>query len=871
MNKYLKKTLTWTGIFIVAMMLILVIIAAFFEDQISNRLVKEINKQLKTELKVGEFNLSLLSGFPKASANLHNVELDDALKGTLLEAQNLSFRFGLFSLFSSNIKIHSVVIEDGSIYIKKDKRGRLNYDIVKGGSEKQTVSNEETSEFALSIDEAQLNRVEVIYVDQVTKQYTKFHVNKAVASGEFSADQFSLYSFADLRSHFFQSEGEKYFVDEDIIYDAKIAVDFANQKYGFEDVSVALSTNTFNVDGTIENVKKGTEWDLSIDGKEGSLASVFALLPPKQKEYFKDFDSKGDFYFKSTIKGLQTKYSDPAISVEFGLEDGRLSSEKLGSAVKDVSFTANFTNGKQRNNQNSSFEINDFKGYFNRELFEGQLRISNLDNPLIDLKLDGVLPMESIYGLFESPIITDGDGEIELKQIRLKGRYKDIISPYGIGRVDTAGEIEFDDAELTVNRKTVLVDKGLFTFQDNSLKVEDFLFEGPGTEIELDGTFLNLLPVLFADSLNSKKAELKFSAALDAPKIDLDELMSLTAISVDESDVGEEVMDSLKVEKIHERERITNFLKGKFEAKIDEFNYEKIEAEEFRGTLEFDNNEMLVKGKVKTMEGRMLVDGTTYFEDRPRLEAKLTCERMNIKEFFRQTENFGQEVLVDKNLKGKLDAKLFIKTFWDTDGTFLMDKMHVMADVGITNGELVGMKMLYDFSDYINIRDLQRIKFTELHNYMEVKKGKIYLPAMFIQSNAMNMTMSGTHTFENKIDYHVKVNAGQVVWNKFKKHNPSYKPQKAKKKGWFNLYYRIYGPMETFTYESDKKRVKRSFDLSETRKRRIQRELRKHFGDIVSIEEPVDWKDVIPEFEEGGDEDDVEFIEFDTNEEEEKR
>ncbi|MEM6966167.1 MAG: AsmA-like C-terminal region-containing protein [Bacteroidota bacterium] len=871
--KYLKKTLAWMGIFIAAMMLILVVVAAFFEDQISDRLVKEINKQLRTELKVGEFNLSLLSGFPKASANLHDVELEDAMQGTLLESQNLSFRFGLLSLFGSNIKVHSVLIEDGSLYIKKDKRGRLNYDIVKGNSEKQKANEGEENEFALSIDEAQLNRVEVIYVDQVAKHYTKFHVNKAVVSGEFAADQFSLYSFADLKSHFFQSNGEKYFVDENVIYDAKIAVDFANQKYDFEDVSVALSTNTFNVDGTIENVKKGTEWDLNIDGKEGSLASVFALLPPKQKEYFKDFDSKGNFYFKSAIRGLQTKYSDPAVSVEFGLEHGRVSSEKLGGGVKDVSFTANFTNGKQRNNRNSSFEIKDFKGYFDRELFEGKLRISNLDNPLIDLKLDGVLPMESIYGLFESPIITDGDGEIELKQIRLKGRYKDIVSPYGIGRVDTAGEIEFDDAELTVNRKTILVDKGLFTFRDNSLKVEDFVFEGPGTEIELDGTFLNLLPVLFADSLNSKKAELKFSAALDAPKIDLDQLIALTAIPVNKNDVGEKVMDSLKVEKIHERERITNFLKGKFEARIDEFNYEKVEAEDFRGTLEFDNNEMLVAGKVKTMEGRMLLDGTAYFEDRPKLEAKLTCERMNIKEFFRQVENFGQKVLVDKNLKGKLDAKLFIKAFWDEEGSFLMDKMHVLADVGITNGELVGMKMLYDFSDYIKIRDLQRIKFTELHNYMEVKKGKIYLPAMFIQSNAMNMTMSGTHTFENKIDYHVKVNAGQVVWNKFKKHNPTYKPQKAKKSGWFNLYYRIYGPMETFTYESDKKRVKRSFDLSETRKRRIQKELRKHFGDIVSIEEPVDWKDVIPEFDDGGDgdDDDVEFIDFDTNEEDDRR
>ncbi|MFT6322255.1 MAG: hypothetical protein ACJAT4_003190, partial [Granulosicoccus sp.] len=122
MNKYLKKFLVWSGLFVLMTMFLLILIASVFEDQISERLVTEVNKQLKTELRVGEFNLSLISGFPDASANLHDVELDDALSGMLLEAQNLSFHFGLFSLFGSNIKVHSIVIEDGSLYIKKDKK-----------------------------------------------------------------------------------------------------------------------------------------------------------------------------------------------------------------------------------------------------------------------------------------------------------------------------------------------------------------------------------------------------------------------------------------------------------------------------------------------------------------------------------------------------------------------------------------------------------------------------------------------------------------------------------------------------------------------------------------------------------------------------
>ncbi|MDC3210721.1 hypothetical protein OAU10_04405, partial [Saprospiraceae bacterium] len=848
MNKYLKFFFVWTGLFLIVTTFLLIVIASVFEDQISERLVNEVNKQLKTELRVGEFNLSLISGFPDASANLHDVELDDALSGMLLEAQSLSFQFGLFSLFGSNIRIHSIVIEDGSFYIKKDKKGRTNYDIIKKTSTFTEEGNE--NEVRLSLDEARFNRVEVIYVDQTVMQYTKFHLNNAVASGNFSANKFSLFSFADIHFHFFQSGEEQFLVDEEIIYDAKVDVDLTSGKYEFDDVTVGISSNVFNVDGLIERIEGGYNYDLKIKSDDGSLSSVVALMPPENKKAIEDFDSKGTFFFETIVKGSKTVNTNPAVTMKFGLEGGEINSEKLGSSLKDVSFSAIFTNGKKKNNENSFFEISDFKGYFNRELVEGELRVSNFDDPLIDFNLNGTIPIESVYGMLNIPIISDGDGDIEMKKLRIKGNLKDIVSPYGIGRVTTSGELEFYNASMTINDEDITIDKGLLKFNDNSIQVEGLAFEGPGTEIKLEGTFLNFLPVLFADSLNSKHAELKFNASLDATKIDFDELLKVTEIPVDENIQNIKAasgVDTKEIAKTQARERITNFLKGKFAANIEEFNFREIDGEEFQGVLEFDNNEMSVKGKVKMMEGRMLVDGKTFFEGKPHMEAKLTCEQINIKEFLKQAENFGQEVLTYNNLKGKLNAKFFIESFWSSDGTFLTDKLHILGDVGLSNGELIGLKILYDFSDYVKIEDLRRIKFTNIHNYMEVKKSKIFMPAMFIQSNALNLAVSGTHTFENKIDYNIKVNAGQVIFAKFKKHNSNLRPQKAKKNGWFNLYYRIYGQMETFTYESDKRRVRQQLDASGTRKRKIQKELIKHFGNIVSIEEPTDWRDVIPD------------------------
>ena len=170
--------------------------------------------------------------------------------------------------------------------------------------------------------------------------------------------------------------------------------------------------------------------------------------------------------------------------------------------------------------------------------------------------------------------------------------------------------------------------------------------------------------------------------------------------------------------------------------------------------------------------------------------------------------------------------------------------------------------MLEDFSTFVNIRDLQEIRFTNLQNFFEVRNEKLFLPVMFIQSNALNMTISGEHSFEQDIAYYVKVNAGQVMADRFRRHNPKLRPKPARRKGFFNLYYAILGNLDDYNFVSDKRRVKNDFEESEVRKRDIHFELEHRFGTIIElVDEPLDWRD-IPEYEEDPNTDEPEFLDM---------
>lgn len=856
MGKFFKRLLLFLFIGLIVIVVGAAVVASMFGDAIGQEILKNANKQLKSELSVEEVDISVFSTFPSAAVNLRNVKMADTRGGTLLEAENMAFKFGLFSLFSSDVKVKSILAKNGALTILVDKNGKGNYDVLKE-TDSETTTDETGTTYGFSLEEASLQNVELIYEDQTLNQYLVGLIRGATFSGAYTGDQFSLNSTAQLQSKFFEQEGARYFVGKPLSYDADINADFEQGLYTLTDVIFTVGENEFGIDGTVKQSAKFSDYDLRITSEEGTLESVLQLLPEEYLEYFGDFESTGNFLFAADITGRAGVNESPGFVANVNLNDGRISSPRLQNDLKDVSFEAVFSNGAQRTNKSSYFRISGLKGYFNRELVELDFELRNLDDPNITMTLDGVVPLGAVYGMMNSPSITDGDGEIEIKQFKLKGRYADMIDPNRIARVQASGQLEFDDAELTINDEEVVFDKGDLFLSDNTLSVKDVEFNGAGSEIYLDGSFANMIPVLFADSLNSKSAELRFTANLRAPKMDLAKLVHLTDIAVEEGEVSDMEFDSLKAENTEQREFITKFLKGTFDATVDEFSYNLIEGTDFLGKLDFDNNEMSIKGAMQAMDGSFDLNGTMFFEKEPYLKAKLVCNNIDFQEFFRQSENFGQEVLIADNIGGRLDSKMSINAYFDREGNFLYDKLYVLAGVAIKDGELVDFDMLEEFSTYVKIDDLKHIKFTNEQNYLEIKNQKINIPVMFIQSNALNLTMSGEHTFDNDFDYNIKVNAGQVIASRFKKHNPDLAPQKAKRNGWFNIYYKVFGDLEDYKYESAKKEIKRDFAQSEHTKRIIKAALAKEFGSIDFLEEPQDWQD-IPDVA-GGDE--TEYLE----------
>lgn len=864
MKKHLKRFLYWFIGIILAFILAGFLVVVFFEKPIGNQLVRAVNRSLKTELKIEAFQLSLFSGFPDISAEMVGVTLGDALGGNLLEAEKLAFRFSLISLFTSDIKVETILIENGRLNIvQADRRGRNNYSIFSAAETETDDPAAEEKALGLSLEKAYLSNVQLAYLDVPAGQKIVTEIKEGSVSGTLEGMKLGLWSESNMRIRGIELDGQRYLVGQSLSYEVSVDLDLENQRYSFDQGEMVLGGHRFVVTGWLEQKDTYREMDVSIIGKEGNLTSMLTLLPADTYAPFtRDVESDGLFSFEAKIQGRQDQRRNPTVTVTFGLKDGRIEAGVLGSPLKDVQLEARYSSGKYGTGRSSTFELTRFEAFLERRRLTAALSIKNFDDPQIDFQIDGIIPLHLIYKALGNPYLTDGGGDLEFQNVRIRGNYRDMVDVNRIARVTLDGGVVFDDAFVAIDRDRLFVDRGSITIQNNNLAIDDLRLEGPGTDLIINGDVSNLLPVLFSETRKGDpKSTLRFHATLEAESLDLDRMMVFSTIPFEEGEVEQEVYDSLKEVRLIRRANFMEHLTGTFESTIRSFNYRLIEGRYFKGHLSFDGGVMKVDGDTKAMGGNFLVNGSAYFTSLPRLELKLICDGVDIKEFFRQTENFGQDVLVSENLKGRLESKMAIYANWDQEGNFQQEKLRVLADVRLEDGELVDVEMLYNFTDFLKLKDLRRINVQTLQNWMEIEGGVLHIPVMFIQSNALNLTISGKHGFNDEIEYNFKVNAGQVLANKIKTHDPTLDPLPARRTGFFNLYYKLWGTLDTYEIRSSRRRILSEFEETERQKQRIKSKLVAEFGPIINLDEPVNWQDEIPEFEgEPTDSGDPEFL-----------
>ncbi len=219
----------------------------------------------------------------------------------------------------------------------------------------------------------------------------------------------------------------------------------------------------------------------------------------------------------------------------------------------------------------------------------------------------------------------------------------------------------------------------------------------------------------------------------------------------------------------------------------------------------------------------------------------LKSSAIDIQNVFTQFDNFGQTYLTDKHIKGKGDMGISFLAILDKNLTIIPSNIVAQADIAITNGSLTNQSTLMEVAVYLDETPLVKkvvdtkmlkdkmnyVSFASLSNTIIIKEGVITIPKMQINTNVMDLSIGGTHTFEDQIDYHFSFVLRDILVKKSdEEFGPVIDDGLGKK-----IFLRMYGHLDNPKYELDKE--ERKVELKENileEKQNVKAILKQEFG-----------------------------------------
>ncbi len=786
---------------VITVITLIAVITAFFaakqiEGKIKDLFVGEINNQLNTEVSVGDIRFTFLETFPYATLKFIDVAAKDAVnksgfkKDTLLKAGNIMLNFNLLDIYRGNYKIKRIDITDARIKLAVYKDLSDNFHLLKPA--KDTADKK----FSFQLQRIILKRVTVSYRNSSTLQDYSFQTNSTTLKGEFSDLKYELRANGEINIRRIKSGELNYVKDKLATIDLNIAVNQQTGTYWLSKGTVDIGELRFNAKGNLTYTDKKKNVSASVISKEADLSELIAELPEHLKSVFKEYEPKGQLAFSIGIKGAFGGDKLPQIETSFKLTGGTIKNLDSKIRLENLDAEGVYENGSSEDLALHSIRISKFSGKINNSAFNGSLFLKGFRDTEIETEFDADMNLADLFEFIIIKDLEDVSGHAKIKAA-FKGHIADLSHPTVEDFINNriTGEVRFENINGRIKDKPADFSgfSGDWDFSNNDIIVKSSSGKISNCDIRLKGYFKNIIPYFILP-----EQHLQINASLSSKSMDLDRLL---AVGVKNNDTSYSL----------------NFPKNiDFDINIDfdKLNFRKFNATEVLCSVKYRNSKLYLNNlSLNAFGGDLMVKGSMDGSKKNLVNVSVdaVASKTDIHRLFYELANFGQNYILAENLKGTANIRLQIQFSMTSGLKILPASILASSDMNIVNGELINYKPIYGMGKFIRVDDLSRIKFSEMKNQLIVKDSKVIIPEMDVQSDALNFSMSGTHTFRNEINYKIRLLLSDILFKKAraaKKENTEFGIEEADAQGRTTLYVLLTGTVDKPIFKYDSKSVK---------------------------------------------------------------
>jgi hypothetical protein len=356
---------------------------------------------------------------------------------------------------------------------------------------------------------------------------------------------------------------------------------------------------------------------------------------------------------------------------------------------------------------------------------------------------------------------------------------------------------------------------GNITLANERLSVQGLSGRADGSDFRFDGYFDNVYGALLSPS-----EQVSGQAKLISRNLDLNELL--------EQKGPRSASDTIYRIDLNKRLRLN------LDMEVGILTFRKFQAWQVKGRIRIADK--VLSGEqisFKAFDGYLTLDGSMDASSRDSL--LIACDAdvraIDVTELFTQMGNFGQDVITDRNVKGKLTAGIRFASTWGKDLGCNYDRIYAQSTLRIDEGELNNFSPLLAVSRYVKGADLNHVRFKTLENTIEIRQRKILIPTMEIRSSVLDLTASGTHGFDNVVDYNLELYISQLISRKVRERNTEFGTVEDDGNGGMRLFLTMRGSLDNPVVKYNRKAVEQKI-VNEIReeKKVLKQVLRDEFG-----------------------------------------
>jgi len=768
--------------------------------QIKPIVIAALSNQLSVPVTIKEAHFSLITNFPYASVTLTDVVALPVFTekfDTLLNVRKCSVLVRWDHLFAKEMVIRRIIIADGLLNLHIDSSGNENYLIWKSDSVKSGQ---------LDINLIELEQVMLKYQnDQASQQ-----LNCLIDQGKVSAvigEQLKIGAECSLAQPELIIDQITYLRGQPVRLMLAMDYNKTTGEYLFEKSSLEIADLSFALNGKLTDKDEYSDYALSISAEHAKLGSVLSVIPEKYSAKWRKFKTNGFASLKISVKGRQDNKQKPVYQISFKAEDCKLTASQPKITLENINLTGEFIS--MTNKKTEHIEIRHFDALLNNKKINGSLIIDNLKDPWVKARFNSEASLEDLSRFYIPSYLKGISGDLIIRNGEFAGRLNDPLTHI------SSGSISIRDAAITFRDRPVSISniEASLKLDKNYLVVQNFSGNTLLSDFAFAGSFINLWSYLFST------ATLELNGTLQSSLLDFNEILR-----------KEQSPSNVTVYRIHFADDFSFQLK----MQIQQIKFNQFLASDVTGSVSLQDRSFRARDvSFHAMDGSATISGSisSMSNDSLNIRTDAILHQININKMFQQLGNFNQDVITDRNLKGQITARLKMTSDWTDRLDCNTQTIVAESEITIENGELNDFAPMLALSKFLKGSDLNHIRFSTLKNQIEIKSRQIIIPQMEIKSSAADVSISGTHSFDNMIEYRVQLLLSQLTGRKVKSLHTEFGQIEEDNLGRTRLLLKLSGPATQPRITYDTKALKEKIATEFKKEKQIIKELLKdEFG-----------------------------------------